>query len=183
MYGTKPWDDGRDKLRWFCFGYGYVEDSTLPLLFMQHEEGFDTAYEALLNLVEAIRGWLSEPYKRSCCPESDPRPGDTFCSNCGRRIETGEPLDVGGHFGLLFSGTLNEIARLYEILEEEGWIFEKPTSKNLPATVLVEDSTRVLQTVYGEDDVTECLAEGQVEPNIMPFEGRWEFPKGVPEGI
>jgi hypothetical protein len=62
-------------------------------------------------------------------------------------------------------------------------MFEKPTSKNLLATVLVEDSTRVLQTVYGEDDVTECLAEGLLATNIMPFEGDWEFPKGVPEGI
>jgi hypothetical protein len=51
MYGTKTWDDGRNRLRWFCFGLGYVEESTLPLLFMQHDEGFTSAYEALLNLM------------------------------------------------------------------------------------------------------------------------------------
>lgn len=145
-------------IKYFAFGLGYVEESLLTYLFLEHGEGFETVMGALQDLVEVLRPFSETPLN-PCC-ESRVGTKDLYCSQCGRPLEQ-LPLDFGDVVAKLFQATTDECARILDSLEESDWYLTSVSPENLAEAVFVGDLARVLQTVYGEEgDITELLPDG-----------------------
>jgi hypothetical protein len=96
---------------------GYCEDQEVAPVLMCHDQGFDTAQEAL----ESIKEILTKLSKKTNCECDSKYKQFTYCGNCRRSVKPPEPI-LNDTWRTIRNGTLDSLADIYEVFEQEGWI-------------------------------------------------------------
>lgn len=130
-------------MRHFWLYWGRYEDQSLALLFVDHDEPFDSPVAAM----EAFREVLAEDWKAS--QERHAR----YCSHCGTPLDPPTPeremVATINLFERLFHGTIDSCARLIERFEDHGWRIDPP---GMPSAPVVRISG-IDQWLDGEGDL------------------------------
>lgn len=152
-----------------------MEDALLPCLFLKHNKGFPTVYDALQDLLKALVHQYEGP-----CAHHKKDPSDRFCSRCGQLFDEtpSSEIPVGDLFTDLFLRGVNELSDLLEELSGQGWIVAYPTLESLQSTILIDEAERVLITLQGG----EASMSWQYLPGcIRGLNPDFEFDKGIPK--